>query len=191
MRVVNARLGVVLTPAGGALAKMLPAFRFGVGGPIGSGRQMVSWISIDDVVYALLHALTDERLHGPVNLTAPVPVSQRALARAIGETLGRPSALAVPRPLVSALFGQMGREMLLGGAHVVPRRLTETGISLPPRDPRRGAAGAARTRDDAARVKRGARRRSRKARRASKKSRRRCRCVNRPTLRWRPLQEGP
>jgi uncharacterized protein len=127
VRVVNARLGIVLTPAGGALARILPAFRAGAGGPIGDGTQPVSWISIDDAVYALFHLLTDARLHGPVNLTAPGAVPQVELARALGRTLGRPASLSLPSPLVNVLFGEMGRALLLGGARVAPRRLGETG----------------------------------------------------------------
>ena len=128
VRVVHPRIGVVLTPAGGALARMLPAFRLGVGGPIGDGAQAVSWIALDDVVYALHRALVDERLRGPVNLTAPAPVSQRELAHAIGRVLGRPSSLPLPRAAVGALFGQMGREVLLAGAWVRPTRLDDIGF---------------------------------------------------------------
>ena len=128
VRVVNARIGVVLTPAGGALAQMLPAFRVGVGGPIGDGAQAVSWISLDDVVYALHRALVDERLRGPVNLTAPGSVTQAGLAHAIGRALDRPASLRVPRFAVDALFGQMGREVLLAGAHVLPTRLLLAGF---------------------------------------------------------------
>ena len=128
VRVVNARIGVVLTPAGGALGKMLPAFRAGVGGPIGDGAQAVSWSALDAVVYARGRALVDERLRGPVNLTAPSSVTQAELAHAIGRALGRPAALPLPRFAVGALFGQMGREVLLAGAHVRPARLVAGGF---------------------------------------------------------------
>ena len=128
VRVVHPRIGVVLTPAGGALARMLPAFRMGVGGPIGGGAQAVSWIALDDVVYALHRVLVDDRLRGPVDLTAPAPVTQRELAHALGRALGRPSSLPLPRAAVSALFGQMGREVLLAGARVLPARLGAVGF---------------------------------------------------------------
>lgn len=127
VRVVNARLGVVLTPAGGALASMLPLFRMGAGGPIGAGTQPVSWISIDDAVYALFHLVADARLRGPVNLTAPAAVTQRELAVTLARTLGRPASLPLPSALVSAVFGEMGRALLLGGARVRPRCLVESG----------------------------------------------------------------
>jgi uncharacterized protein (TIGR01777 family) len=128
VRVVRARIGVVLTPSGGALARLLPPFRAGLGGPVGSGRQVMSWVALDDLVAALHCALVDERLRGAVNVTAPAPVSQAELARALGRALGRPSVLPLPAAAVRALFGEMGREMLLWGQRVLPRRLEAVGF---------------------------------------------------------------
>src|SRR6266566_2542554 len=96
IRVVNMRSGVVLTAAGGALAKMLPAFRFGLGGRVGSGNQYLSWITLDDTLNAIVHMLLTSRLAGPVNLTAPSPVTNREFARTLGKVLGRPAILPVP-----------------------------------------------------------------------------------------------
>lgn len=129
-RVVHARFGVVLDRAGGALAKMLPAFRLGAGGPIGSGRQGFSWIGIDDAVAAILFAIDRADLDGPVNVTAPAPVSQREFARTLGKVLRRPALVPLPAFVVRALFGEMGTEMLLSGAFVVPRRLLDAGFAF-------------------------------------------------------------
>src|SRR5207249_8694052 len=96
IRVVNMRMGVVLTTTGGALAKMLPAFRLGLGGPIGSGNQYVSWIARSDAIAAILHVLLHADLVGPVNMTAPHPVSSREFARTLGRVLGRPAVVTVP-----------------------------------------------------------------------------------------------
>jgi uncharacterized protein (TIGR01777 family) len=130
LRVVNARLGVVLSPAGGALAKMLPAFRLGAGGPIGSGEQVMSWIALDDVLYAILRLIIDPRLEGPVNLTAPLAVTQRELAATLGAVLHRPSRLPLPAAAVRVMFGELGEAVLLGGARVQPRRLSEVGFAF-------------------------------------------------------------
>jgi len=119
----------VLTPAGGALAEMLPAFELGLGGPIGSGRQMLSWISPDDAVYAIHHALfTDVR--GPVNVVAPHPVENREFAATLARVLRRPAVMRVPAKVIELAFGEMGRLVALGGAEVVPRRLGESGYEF-------------------------------------------------------------
>src|SRR5206468_4201901 len=96
IRDVNMRFGVVLTTAGGALAKMLPAFRLGLGGRVGSGNQYLSWITLDDILNAIVHILATSRLAGPVNLTAPSPVTNREFTRTLGKVLGRPALLPVP-----------------------------------------------------------------------------------------------
>jgi uncharacterized protein (TIGR01777 family) len=123
IRVVPMRLGMVLSPAGGALAKMLPLFRLGLGGPLGSGRQWVSWIAIDDAVGAVHHAMLTPSLAGPVNATAPEPVTARELARTLGRVLGRPALLPAPPPVLRLFFGEMARVALLGGQRAVPARL--------------------------------------------------------------------
>jgi uncharacterized protein (TIGR01777 family) len=128
VRVVHLRIGVVLAAAGGALRRLLVPFRAGLGGPVGGGRQFMSWIALDDVVGALHHALFDETLAGPVNATAPEPLRNADVARGLGRVLGRPALLPLPGPAVRALFGEMGVALLLGGARVLPSRLQSAGF---------------------------------------------------------------
>jgi uncharacterized protein (TIGR01777 family) len=125
IRVVTARLGIVLSPAGGALAQMLRPFRLGLGGVIGSGEQYVSWVALDDVIGAIHHVLFTDTLHGPVNITAPQPVTNRQFAATLGRVLGRPTLLPVPARVVRMALGEMADELLLSGARVEPRRLQE------------------------------------------------------------------
>jgi uncharacterized protein (TIGR01777 family) len=127
IRVVHPRLGVVLTPAGGALERLLPIFAAGLGGRVGSGRQGMSWIALDDVLYAIYRLITDESITGPVNVVAPQPVTNAELTHTLGAVLGRPTALPLPASAVTLGFGEMGRSVLLGGALVVPRRLLDAG----------------------------------------------------------------
>lgn len=128
VRVVNARFGVVLGARGGALARLLPAFRLGVGGPVGSGDQFLSWIALDDVVGALHHLLFARDVSGPVNLVAPAPVTSRELARALGRVLRRPSLLPLPAVAVRLALGEMGEELLLAGQRVSSARLESSGF---------------------------------------------------------------
>lgn len=128
IRVVHPRIGVVLTPKGGALGKMLLPFKLGAGGPIGSGRQGFSWISLDDLLGILLRSITDDRLEGPVNATAPEPVSQREFARVLGRVLRRPAIAPLPAVVARAVFGRMADPLLLGGVLVHPRRLETAGF---------------------------------------------------------------
>ena len=121
MRVVRLRVGVVLDGDGGALAKMLPPFRLGVGGPVAGGRQFVPWVHAQDVVGIILAALTDERWSGAVNGSAPVPVTNAELSRALGRALGRPALLPVPALALRALYGEMA-EIVTTGARAVPAR---------------------------------------------------------------------
>lgn len=127
-RVATLRFGVILTPAGGALAKMLPPFRLGAGGVVGSGRQMMSWISLDDAVDAVLHCLASPSLSGPINVTAPSACTNRELTRALGRILRRPTIAPLPAPVVRLLFGEMGEAMLLASTDVAPRRLVASGF---------------------------------------------------------------
>ncbi|MCF8045625.1 MAG: TIGR01777 family oxidoreductase [Desulfarculaceae bacterium] len=120
------RIGVVLTPAGGALARMVPFYKAGLGGRIGDGKQAMSWISMDDTLGAVHHALFDDRLSGPVNLTAPAPVTNRVFARSLSTVLSRPGRIRVPERLVKLLWGEMGYEVLLSGAAVMPEKLLAT-----------------------------------------------------------------
>ncbi len=129
IRVVNPRIGAVLTAAGGALRTMLLPAAAGLGGPLGSGRQVLSWVAMDDVLGGLLHALYCPELSGPVNLVAPTPVSQRALARTLGRVLGRPAILPVPAAALRLVAGrELAQELLLAGARVMPSRLQGSGF---------------------------------------------------------------
>jgi uncharacterized protein (TIGR01777 family) len=128
-RLVVTRTGVVLSPSGGALAKMLPFFRLGIGGPVAGGGQYVPWIHLDDVVGALLHCLDHDAATGPVNLTAPTPVTNTELAHALGHALGRPAVLPVPGVAVKLLYGEMG-EIVTTGQRAVPARLSELGYQF-------------------------------------------------------------
>jgi uncharacterized protein (TIGR01777 family) len=128
IRVVLLRFGIILTPSGGALAKMLPPFRFGGGGVLGNGRQYMSWISIDDAVGAIHQALLDESLNGPVNAVAPEPVTNREFTKTLGRVLRRPTPFPLPAPGARLLFGEMADEMLLSSARVVPAKLFQTGF---------------------------------------------------------------
>ena len=127
IRVVLARLGLVLDRSGGALAKMLPPFRLGFGGPLGSGLQYWSWIAMEDVVGAIAHALATERLAGPINVVAPGAVTNREFTRALGRVLRRPTLLPVPPLALRLLLGEMADALLLSSTRVEPRRLLETG----------------------------------------------------------------
>lgn len=127
IRVVNPRFGIVLSPDGGALAPLLPMFRLGLGGPIGSGRTWWSWIALHDVVEVLLRMLLDERLAGPVNVTSPEAVRNAEFARALGHALHRPAWLPVPAFALRLAFGDMARETLLASARVRPARLLAIG----------------------------------------------------------------
>ncbi len=128
IRVVLLRFGVVLSPAGGALAAMLPAFRFGAGGRVGSGRQYLSWIARDDVVGAVHFAATRSALSGAVNVVAPQPATSSDFARAVGRVLGRPAIAPLPAVVVRALFGEMGESLLLSSQRVRPVRLLDAGF---------------------------------------------------------------
>ena len=137
IRVVNMRIGVVLAPSGGALGKMLPAFRLGVGGPIGSGNQYVSWIALEDIVNAMVHVLAHDDVTGPVNLTAPTPVPNREFAKILGKVLGRPAVVTVPTFALRVAFGTEGAAMLQSGQRVLPSRLLALGFqfSFPTMEP--------------------------------------------------------
>jgi uncharacterized protein len=128
IRVVNMRTGVVLTPSGGALAKMLPPFRLGLGGRVGSGDQYVSWIEMGDIIRAMLYLLDNAHEVGPVNLTAPTPVTNRELAKTLGRVLGRPAVVPVPAFALRMAFGAEGAEMLQSGQRVLPARLRSAGF---------------------------------------------------------------
>ncbi|MCW3028840.1 MAG: hypothetical protein JWN81_2051, partial [Solirubrobacterales bacterium] len=121
MRVVHLRTGVVLDAGGGALGKMLPPFRLGVGGPVAGGRQYVSWIHVEDLVGMMLTALEQDSWSGPVNGTAPEPVTNRVFSKALGRVLGRPALLPVPALALHLLYGEMA-EIVTTGARAVPAK---------------------------------------------------------------------
>jgi len=128
IRVAYLRSGVVLSSKGGALRKQLPAFKAGLGGRLGSGRQWLSWIAIDDEVGAIRHVLDTAEVVGPVNLCAPAPVTNGEFTRTLGKVLHRPTAVPTPTPALQVLFGkEMVSEMLLGGQRVLPKVLESTG----------------------------------------------------------------
>ncbi|MFN2616705.1 MAG: TIGR01777 family oxidoreductase [Thermoleophilaceae bacterium] len=126
LRVVRTRAGVVLSDSGGALEKMLPPFKLGVGGPVAGGRQYIPWIHLDDVIGAVLFCLDTDAATGPVNVCAPEPVTNRELSKALGRALRRPAVLPVPAAALKALYGEMAT-IVLTGARMVPRRLQELG----------------------------------------------------------------
>jgi hypothetical protein len=129
-RVVMPRIGIVLTKDGGALEKMLTPFKFGVGGRIGSGSQWMSWIALEDLIRIIHFALENESLHGAVNAVAPNPVTNEEFTRIFGKVLHRPTILPVPEFAVKLMFGEMGETLLLEGARVLPKRLTENGFEF-------------------------------------------------------------
>jgi len=129
MRSVQLRTGVVLDSSAGALAKMLPPFRLGVGGPVAGGRQYISWVHPEDLVGIMLAALDDERWSGPVNGTAPEPVTNREFSRTLGRVLRRPALAPVPGLALRALYGEMA-EIVTSGARVVPARALVLGYSF-------------------------------------------------------------
>jgi uncharacterized protein (TIGR01777 family) len=127
VRVARIRTGLVLTPAGGLLERILLPFRLGLGGRLGDGSQWMSWISAGDVVGAYHHALTDEAVRGPVNAVAPVPVRNTEFTAALGRVLHRPTPMAVPKMALRIAVGEMADEAILASARVVPEALTRTG----------------------------------------------------------------
>ncbi|HUY85949.1 MAG TPA: TIGR01777 family oxidoreductase [Acidimicrobiales bacterium] len=131
IRTINIRTGVVLSAKAGALAKQLPLFRHRLGGVIGSGRQYMSWISIDDEVRAILHLLDANEVHGPFNLTAPSPVTNAEFTKVLANTLGKPAILRVPGfALKVALGSGLASELLLGGQRVMPVALQDSGFTF-------------------------------------------------------------
>jgi uncharacterized protein (TIGR01777 family) len=127
IRVVHPRFGVVLSREGGALRKLLLPFRLGLGGRQGSGAQWMSWVAIDDVVGIILRLLTEQRMNGPVNVTAPEPVVNRDFMQSLGRVLRRPTPFALPAAGLRLAFGEMAQRTLLAGARVYPAKLLDAG----------------------------------------------------------------
>lgn len=130
IRVVHTRFGMILSPTGGALERMLPIFKLGLGGRLGNGHQWMSWVTIDDVVAALLFTLDKDTLSGAVNVTSPNPVRNREFTAVLANVLRRPGALWVPAFALRAVYGEMAVATLLVSQRVVPTRLTEAGFDF-------------------------------------------------------------
>jgi hypothetical protein len=130
IRVVLLRSGVVLSRDGGVLARMLTPFRLGIGGHLGSGRQWMSWISIDDYPRVVGLLLATETIAGPVNVSSPIPVTNAEFTRTLGRVLGRPYLLAVPKFALQLVFGEMAQDTVLASQRVVPRRLLDAGFEF-------------------------------------------------------------
>jgi uncharacterized protein (TIGR01777 family) len=130
MRVVNLRFGVVLSAGEGALAKMMPLFRIGLGGKLGSGRQWMNWIALSDLVRAVLYLVECPDISGPFNLVAPNPVSNGEFTRALGNVLHRPAVFPAPAFALRAAFGEMADEALLASSRAVPERLLRSGFTF-------------------------------------------------------------
>lgn len=130
IRVVILRIGMVLTPRGGALEKMLPLFRLGMGGVVGSGRQYMSWIGLTDLLRVICFAIDQNTLHGPVNAVAPQAVTNREFTQTLGRVLSRPTVLPAPAFAIRAALGEMGDALLLTGANVIPERLLAAGFEF-------------------------------------------------------------
>jgi len=127
IRTVQIRTGIVLSPNGGALGKMLPPFKLGLGGRVGDGHQWMSWIDIQDMVGGIHHILNSDLLHGPVNMVAPRPLTNMEFTRTLGRVLSRPTILPVPKTAVRLAFGEMGQEVLLASQRVEPSKLIMSG----------------------------------------------------------------
>ncbi len=130
IRVVYPRLGIVLSPQGGALGTTLPIFKRGGGGKIGSGNQWWSWVALDDVVGSIVHALTDESVEGPVNVGSPNPMTNAEYTKVLGKVLGRPTVLPLPAPAARVMLGEVADALLLASQRMEPARLKDTGYAF-------------------------------------------------------------
>lgn len=130
IRVVHLRTGLVMSPSGGTLAKMLPLFRLGLGGKIGSGKQVMSWIALEEIPNITKHIIQNQNLTGPVNLVSPNPVTNAVFAKLLAKVLSRPALFGVPAIGAKLAFGEMAEELLLSGARIVPRKLLDSGYQF-------------------------------------------------------------
>ncbi|MCD6393625.1 MAG: TIGR01777 family oxidoreductase [Planctomycetes bacterium] len=130
VRTVQTRFGMVLSKDGGALSKMLPAFKLNLGGPLGGGKQYMPWVSIDDVVSVIMFALENDTIAGPVNVVSPQTVTNREFSRALARTLHRGCFFRVPEFVLKLIFGDMGRELLLFSNRAVPQKLLDAGFEF-------------------------------------------------------------
>ena len=130
IRVINLRFAVILSKKGGALKKMLLPFKCGLGGPIGSGQQMFSWVSIDDVIKAIVYVLESPDISGPVNISSPNPIANKTYTQALAKQLNRPAFFTMPAGICRLMFGEMADELLLSSQKVMPRKLIEHGFAF-------------------------------------------------------------
>lgn len=130
VRTVTLRFGPILAREGGMLAKLLTPFKMGMGGKVGSGKQYISWVAIDDVVNAIKLALNDASLRGPLNIVSPNPVTNEEFTKTLGHVLSRPTALAIPAFAARLAFGEMADEMLLTSQRVIPKKLSDAGYEF-------------------------------------------------------------
>jgi hypothetical protein len=129
-RVVNLRMGPILARDGGMLSKLLTPFKMGMGGKVGSGKQYISWVALDDAVNAIKLAIDDKSIHGPINIVSPNPVTNEEFTKTLGHVLNRPTALAMPAFAARLAFGEMADEMLLASQRVLPKRLNQAGFQF-------------------------------------------------------------
>lgn len=127
IRTVFLRIGIALSPMGGALGKMLPSFNMGLGGKIGTGKQYMSWIHMDDVIGAIYHSILNNDIEGPVNVVGPEPETNGRFTRVLGKVMQRPTSFPIPESIIKLMFGEMGREIPLSSTRVIPKRLMDTG----------------------------------------------------------------
>lgn len=130
IRVVHPRMGIVLSPKGGALGRTLPIFKLGGGGRIGSGRQWWSWVALDDVVGAIVHALENDAVAGPLNVSTPNPLTNAQYTRVLGRVLNRPTVFPLPAPAARLVLGEVADALLLSSMRVEPAKLEETGYEF-------------------------------------------------------------
>lgn len=130
IRVVRARLGVVLDKHGGMLPRMLLPFRLALGGPLGHGRQVMSWVSLTDLIRSFDYILNNPDLQGPVNITSPNPVTNEVFTQALAQTLHRPALLRIPNLVIESLLGDLGHELLLASQYVCPEKLQASGFEF-------------------------------------------------------------
>ncbi len=124
---MSSRLGIVLSASGGALKKMLLPFKMGLGGVIGSGKQYMSWVSIDDVAKMIQYVMANDSMRGPVNLVSPTPVSNVEFTQMLGRALHRPIVIRMPAFVACLALGEMAKELLLSSTHAMPKKLMDTG----------------------------------------------------------------
>lgn len=130
IRVVNTRFGIVLTPKGGALERMITAFNVGLGGKLGTGKQYVSWVAIDDLTRAISFTLNTDTLRGPINVTSPNPVTNEELTKTLGQVISRPTIMSIPAFMARLAFGEMADNTLLASARAIPAKLLAAGFKF-------------------------------------------------------------